>query len=270
MMPREVSDGQHGPMDDRVVCDGESRRAPAVVLLHAGGLDARMFDTDMSALSRLGRVVRYDRRGRGAPEAGNVAIDHIAELRGVIDRECDGRAVLVGSSFGGQLAVDFALAHGERVAALLLVGPGLTGHIESQERRARMARLAAAARHGRDQLARAWLEDRHLAPHGYPAAITRLVCDMLRDNAPLFLAPLRTVPVPPALPRLGRLKVPGRVYVGELDDADNQQIAQALAHAAPALELHMVRAAGHFPMLERVGWLPHALAALLDELDARA
>jgi pimeloyl-ACP methyl ester carboxylesterase len=81
----------------------------------------------------------------------------------------------------------------------------------------------------------------------------------------------RSGPFPcPALPRLGRLKVPGRVYVGELDDADNQQIAQALAHAAPALELHMVRAAGHFPMLERVGWLPHALAALLDELDARA
>jgi 3-oxoadipate enol-lactonase len=187
-----------------------------------------MFDTDMSALSRLGRVVRYERRGRGAPELGNVAIDRIAELRGVIDRERGGRAVLVGSSFGGQLAVDFALAHGERVAALLLAGPGLTGHIESEERRARMARLAAAARHGHDELARAWLEDRHLASHGFPAVITRLVCDMLRDNAPLFLAPLRSVPVPPALPRLGRLEAPGRVYVGELDDADNHQIAQAL------------------------------------------
>jgi pimeloyl-ACP methyl ester carboxylesterase len=188
----------------------------------------------------------------------------------VIDRECGGRAVLVGSSLGGQLAVDFALAHGERVAALLLVGPGLTGHIESEERRARRARLAAAARHSHDQLARAWLEDRHLAPHGFPAAITRQVCDMLRDNAPLFLAPLRTVSVPAALPRLGRLKAPGRVYVGEFDDADNHQIAQALAHAAPALELHMVHAAGHFPMLEDVGWLPHALAELLDELDAHA
>jgi 3-oxoadipate enol-lactonase len=269
MIGHEASDGQRGLMDDRVADDGQSRRAPAVVLLHAGGLDARMFDADMSALSRLGHVVRYDRR-RDAPEAGNVAIDHIAELRAVIDCECGGRAVLVGSSFGGQLAVDFALAHGERVAALLLVGPGLTGTVQSEERRARMARLVAAARHGPDGLARAWLEDRHLAPHGFPAATTRLVCDMLRDSAPLFLAPPRTVPVPSALPRLGRLKAPGRVYVGELDDTDNHQIAQTLAHAAPTLELHIVRAAGHFPMLERVGWLPHAAAALLDELEARA
>ena len=257
-------------MDNRLIDNGQIRRAPAVVLLHAGGLDARMFDADMSALSRLGHVVRHDRRGRGT-EASNVATDHIAQLRALIDRECSGRALLVGSSFGGQLAVDFALAHRERVTALLLVGPGLTGHLESPRRRARMARLAAAAaRHGRDGLVRAWLEDRHLAPHGFPAAITRSVSDMLRDSAPLFLAPPQSAPLPTALPRLGRLKPPGRVYVGELDDTDNHEIAQTLTDGAQALELHIVRAAGHFPMLERVGLLPKALAALLDELNPQA
>jgi pimeloyl-ACP methyl ester carboxylesterase len=43
---------------------------------------------------------------------------------------------------------------------------------------------------------------------------------------------------------------------------------EALAREAQALELHVVEAAGHFPMLERVGWLPQALAALLEETNA--
>jgi pimeloyl-ACP methyl ester carboxylesterase len=58
--------------------------------------------------------------------------------------------------------------------------------------------------------------------------------------------------------------------VGEFDDTDNHQNAQTLTDAAPALELHIVRGAGHLPMLERVGWPPHALAALLDDVKARA
>ena len=307
-MMRGVIDAQRGPLDQRVVADGddwtpeagarterprraistgagrtrpvtaampalspdERREAPDVVLLHAGGLDIRMFDADMPALSRLGRVVRYDRSGSGASAAGDVAIDRVGELLAVIDRACRSPAVLVGSSFGGQLAVDFTLTHADRVAALLLVGPGLTGHVDSEERRARMVRLAEAAGRGSDQLASAWLEDRHLAPHGFPAAITRLVREMLRDNAPLFLAPPMTVPLPSALPRLGRLGAPGRVYVGELDDADNRQIAEALVRTAPGLELRVLRGAGHLPMLERVGWLPQALAALLDETGARS
>ena len=247
----------------------ERCEAPGVVLLHAGGLDVRMFDADMPALSRLGRVVRYHRSG-SASAAGDVIIDRVGELLAVIDRACRGPVVLVGSSFGGQLAVDFALRHADRVAALLLVGPGLTGHVDSEERRARMARLAEAAGRGSDQLASAWLADRHLAPHGFPAAITRLVREMLRDNAPLFLAPPMTVPLPSALPRLGRLGALGRVYVGELDDADNRQIAETLVRAAPELELRVVRGAGHLPMLERVGWLPQALAALLDETGLRS
>jgi 3-oxoadipate enol-lactonase len=37
------------------------------------------------------------------------------------------RASLVGSSHGGQLAIDFALAHPEIVQELVLVGPVLSG-----------------------------------------------------------------------------------------------------------------------------------------------
>jgi pimeloyl-ACP methyl ester carboxylesterase len=176
-------------------------------------------------------------------------------------------AVLVGCSLGGQLGVDIALRHPALVAGLLLVGPGLSGAEVSDDRRARTASLVAAAGRGGDALGDAWLRDSHLAPHGLSGATTELVRTMLRDNVGLFLAPPASVAPPPALGRLDRLAAPGHVLVGEHDDPDNHAIARAISRAAQALQLHLVPGAGHFPMLERVGWLPQALATLLPQLE---
>ena len=240
---------------------------PPVVLLHAGGLDSRMFERDVCGLARLARVLRYDRSGSGRSPASTGPVDRVEELRMVRTMAFGDRpAVLVGCSLGGQLAVDFAVRYPALVAGLLLVGPGLSGVEVSDDRRARMARVAAAAEQGGDKLADAWFRDPHLAPHEFSSATTDLVRTMLRDNVDLFLIPPASVAPRPALGRLDRLAAAGHVLVGEHDDPDNHAIARVITRAAPALELHLVPGAGHFPMLERVGWLPRALATLLPQL----
>jgi 3-oxoadipate enol-lactonase len=241
---------------------------PPVVLLHAGGLDSRMFERDVSELARSTRVLRYDRSGSARSPSCNAPVDRVEELRMVKTMAFGDRpAVLVGSSLGGQLAVDFALRYPVLVAGLLLVGPGLSGAEVSHDRRARMARLVAAAEKGGDELADAWLRDPHLAPHGFSSAVTELVRRMLRDNVGLFLAPPASAAPRPAAGQLDRLVAPGHILVGELDDTDNHAIARVITRSAHALQLQLVSGAGHFPMLERVGWLPQALATLLPQLE---
>jgi 3-oxoadipate enol-lactonase len=238
---------------------------PRVVLLHAGGLDSRMFEADTPELARSARVLRYDRSGSGRSPAADAPVDRVEELRSAMDERA---AALVGCSYGGQLAIDFALRYPALVAGLLLVGPGLSGAEISADRHARMARLVAAAGRGGDALADAWLQDPHLAPRGFPRATTELVREMLRDNADRFRAPSGSVAPRPALGRLGGLAAPGRVYVGEHDDRDNHAVARTIADAAPAVQLHIVPGAGHLPLLERAGWLPQVVAGLLAELAA--
>jgi 3-oxoadipate enol-lactonase len=241
---------------------------PPVVLLHAGGLDSRMFERDVSELARSARVLRYDRSGSGRSPACDEPVDRVEELRTVTTSTFGERpAVLVGCSLGGQLAVDFALRYPALVSGLLLVGPGLSSAEVSDHKRARMASLVAAAGRGGDELADAWLRDPHLAPHGFSGATTELVRTMLRDNVGLFLAPPASVSPRPTLRRLDRLAAPGHVLIGEFDDPDNHAIARAITRAAPALQLHLVPGAGHLPMLERVGWLPQALATLMPQLE---
>jgi pimeloyl-ACP methyl ester carboxylesterase len=108
-----------------------------VVLLHAGGLDSRMFEHDMPELEKAAAVLRYDRSGSGRSPPATGPVDRVEELRTVSGEAFDGRpCVLVGSSHGGQLAIDFALTHPALVAGLVLIGPGLSGHRDSERRRA--------------------------------------------------------------------------------------------------------------------------------------
>ena len=87
---------------------------------------------------------------------------------------------------------------------------------------------------------------------------------MLHDNAGLLLSPPASIRPDAALGRLDGLAAPGEVFVGEHDDGDNRAIAETLGEAAGrALTLHVVAGAGHFPMLERPGWLPQVVATFL-------
>lgn len=101
--------------------------APPVVLLHGAG--ANLGDMQLALGERLSakqhRVILVDRPGLGWSErkgrdAGSAA-EQAAILRDVLDRLGVARAILVGHSFGGTLALAFALAFPQRVAGLVLI-----------------------------------------------------------------------------------------------------------------------------------------------------
>ena len=101
-----------------------------VVLLHAGVADRRSWEGVTAALDPEDLdIVAYDRRGYGATPAAEdpSAFTHVEDLVTVLDTLGIGRALLVGNSMGGALALDAALLHPERVAAMLLIGAGVSG-----------------------------------------------------------------------------------------------------------------------------------------------
>jgi pimeloyl-ACP methyl ester carboxylesterase len=239
-----------------------------MVFLHAGVLDSRMFDKDVPALARFACVLRYDRSGSGRSPSAPGQIDRVRELHDVATGAFGERpALLVGSSFGGQLAVDYALAHPRLVAGLLLIGPGLTGIAPSDELRERMRALTAAAHQGADALARAWLANPHHAPSGLPRATAELVATMLADNRKLLLAGSGSAPSRSAVERLRELRQPGIVVVGDRDDAHHRALAERIVTQSQRLELRLLSGAGHYPLLERDDWLPSAVREVIRRLD---
>ena len=105
-----------------------------IVLLHGAG--ANLKDMEIAVGERLAarhRVILVDRPGFGfsarKASSGNTPEDQAAVLHKLLDRLGIDRAVFVGHSWGGTLALTFALNYPERVAGLVLVAapthPGL-------------------------------------------------------------------------------------------------------------------------------------------------
>ncbi|MDP9863877.1 MULTISPECIES: alpha/beta fold hydrolase [Streptosporangium] len=106
----------------------EAGSGPAVVLVHAGCADRRMWDHQFRALSEHYRVIRYDWRGYGESGDATGEFAYHEDLLALLDASGVDRATLVGSSDGGRTALDAVLTAPERITALVLVAPGLSGH----------------------------------------------------------------------------------------------------------------------------------------------
>jgi pimeloyl-ACP methyl ester carboxylesterase len=99
-----------------------------VVLIHAFGVDRRMWQPQIETFERQFRIVRYDLRGHGRSASPNGPYASYEDLREVLDALKIDRATLVGLSAGSEVALDFALVHPGRVGRLILASPGLSGY----------------------------------------------------------------------------------------------------------------------------------------------
>jgi pimeloyl-ACP methyl ester carboxylesterase len=104
-----------------------------VVFLHAGVADRRMWAEQMQVVAEAGyHVIAYDRRGVGETNSADVPFSPVADLEAVLDGLSIHAAVLVGSSTGGGLALDFAIENPERTVGLVLVATALGGAPEPE------------------------------------------------------------------------------------------------------------------------------------------
>ncbi len=99
---------------------------PPVVLLHGlfVGNMATWYFTAAPILARTHRVVLFDLRGHGRssrPASGYDVETMASDLAHVVAEHTSGPVALVGHSFGGVVALHFALRHPERVTRLALV-----------------------------------------------------------------------------------------------------------------------------------------------------
>jgi pimeloyl-ACP methyl ester carboxylesterase len=105
----------------------EEGAGPAVLFLHGGLGDMRLWEPQAHALADQFRCIRYDFRYWGRSESPGVEFGFVADAIGVLDALGVERAAVVGLSLGGGAALDIALAHPERVWALAHVAGGATG-----------------------------------------------------------------------------------------------------------------------------------------------
>lgn len=259
-------------------CDVAGRGAE-VVLIHAGIADRRMWDPQWDVLARDHRVLRLDLGGYGSaslePLPDPPELCHAADVLATMDRAEMPAATIVGASMGGAVAIDLALAHPERVRALVLVAsavPGghpwsdeLRGHWEAEEVALEAADIDAAVA----LTVRFWVDGPGRPEGTAPADVRALVTQMQRTAYELQL-PLEDVIDERELStdageRLGELAMPALVIDGDADVADFRAIAQRLARELPHARGATVSDAAHLPSLEQPAAFEELLLPFLLE-----
>jgi len=239
---------------------------PAVVLLHAGVADRRMWDPIMAGLTQTFRVLRADLRGYGQsplPAEDYVDADDVAETMDAV-RFTD--AVVVGNSLGARVACELTARHPGRVRELVLISPDVAASTPGDDLRAFAAREEALLAAGDVEAAVALNVATWLGPAADDA--TRdLVADMQREILHTRLAAeadATTRGAPPATPRPvpvdpSAVHVPTLVVSGAHDLAHFRAVADDLVAAVPGAERLDLDWAGHLPTLEN----PDAIEPLL-------
>src|SRR6187401_3507602 len=101
------------------------RDGELVLLLHAGVADRRMWDGQWDRLAERFRVVRGDLRGFGETPIPGGEFSYVDDVGELIETVGGGPAAIVGSSFGGRIALATAAAHPALVRRLVLLCPPL-------------------------------------------------------------------------------------------------------------------------------------------------
>jgi 3-oxoadipate enol-lactonase len=225
-----------------------------LVLVHGFGLDRRMWDNQFADFARHRRVVRYDLRGFGcsaAPEVGH-GYRHVDDLKALLDYLDIDQAALVGLSLGGLVALNAALEYPDRVSALVLVDAVMSGRPMSadwDEEFGRIRREAGAR--GVDVGRQGWLNIRMFAPTREHPEAGPLLRQMIADWSAWQFAnrdPENTSIQ--AIERLGEVRAPTLVVVGERDQPDFHGIANELTAGIALARKVVVPGAGHMVPME--------------------
>lgn len=244
---------------------------PPIVLLHGITATRRYVVHGSKVLPRRGyRQITYDARGHGrsepAPSRGDYTYPELtADLEALLDAQVGERpSVLAGHSMGAHTAVSYALAHGERLAGLVAIGPTFMGLVDEQAL-AGWDRLADGLERGGVEgfmdaydrgLDPGWRETvlrftrQRMLEHRHPDAVARALREVPRSAPFEGLSELEFCDVPALIVASHDVADPGHPYA----------VAEAYAERLPRAQLTS-EAEGDSPLAWQGGRLSREIAA---------
>jgi len=240
--------------------------APVVTLIHSLAATLELWDAQAAALGGRYRVLRYDVRGHGGSDApaGPWTLEQMADdLRRLLRELGIARSHLVGLSMGGCVAMTAALAFPGLVQSLVLADT--TSRYAPHTRAMWAERIRAVERDGMEPVIEPTMEIWFTPEFRQrePGGVDR-VRGMLRGTDPRGYAwAVGAIAEVDLTARLGEIRAPTLVLVGEHDPGTPVAMAETLGRGIPGARLTVLPGARHCSCVEAA---PAFDRALLDFL----
>ena len=204
-----------------------------LVLVHGVGDSLVSWSRVVAELEPNRPMLMYTLRGHETdaenPPPPYEMADFVADLVGLLDEHGFSRAILAGFSLGGLIVQATALAHPDRVAALIPVG-AVAGRSDEERERV-LQRYAEVAEHGPYEVAKIsvdrWYTPEYLAEH--PEAGARTLERMGALDPDCYAAAYRVLATSDFADELHRLEMPVLAIAGEGDVGSPPHMSERIA-----------------------------------------
>ena len=208
------------------------------------------------------RVLSLDLPGHGSSsgEGETTIAAYAARVERWLDALKLDRAVLVGHSMGGAIAIWMALEYPERVAGLVLVGTG--GRLRVLPI---ILELSAQPTHFEELVD--IINGKSYSPHA-PPRLVDLARKRMAENSPQVLhKDFNACDQFDVMDRLGAVKVPAQVICGRDDVLTPEKYSHFLEEVIPRADLALIEKAGHMVMLEKPQQVADVIKRFMREFD---
>lgn len=230
-----------------------------ILFIHAGIADSRMWDDQFAALGDKYRVIRFDLRGFGRSNMPAGTFSNVEDVRALLDHVGVDHVNLVGISFGGLIATDFTLTYPERVTSLVLGAPSVSGSKPSDWVRQKWDEEDELIEQGDFDAAtelnlQMWVDGPKRTPDQVDPQVRALVEEMQMNIFKIDCPDDDEIDElsldPPAIGRLGDVKAPTLVMVGDLDLEEKLVMADQLVAEVPNSRKAIISGVAHMLNLE--------------------
>jgi 3-oxoadipate enol-lactonase len=246
---------------------------PVVTFSHSLACHLGMWDEQARALRDRYRVLRFDTRGHGQTTAppGPYSLDQLADdLHGLLGALDVVETHFVGLSMGGMIGQVFALKHPTMVQSLVLCDT--TSRYPAAAASVWADRIRTVEAKGMEPMVQPTLERWFTAP--FRARRQDLMTEvgaMIRSTpAAGYVGCCHALPKIDVTDRLGEVRCPALVIVGEDDPGTPVDMARQIHAALPAAELAILRSASHLSNLEQPAEFNRVLGGFLDKASGRS
>jgi pimeloyl-ACP methyl ester carboxylesterase len=225
---------------------------PCLLFLHAGIADCRMWEREFHAMAEHFQVIRFDLPGFGLSEFTGGSFSYTGIISGLLDHLNVDKVHVLAASYGGKIAIDFVLTNQQRCFSLALLSPAISGWEDSQylQEEGRLLEAGEFAEVAELNYYTWILRGRH--PELVASSIKELVVDMqlkaLTKQEPD--EPCEEIAEEDSIERIGVIKIPVLIMIGDQDVQDFQGIANLICHKVSTSSKVVIPNAAHLANLE--------------------
>ena len=254
---------------------------PAIIFVHELAGTCHSFDLQVAALKGSYRCITFNARGyppSDVPSAVDSYSQDIAaeDISTVLDAAGEKDAHVMGVSMGSAAALQFAIAHPNRVRSAILCSIGSGSDAKPDEYVANMEAMAARVeKNGMDQIRQNFTASpaRHKLKDKSPAEYQKFLADLERFSVQGLTNTMRGVqkrrpPLYAHKDKIAALRVPALVVLGGIDQGCEKP-SHFLAETLPGARLEILPNTGHGVNIEEPDRVNRMVGEFVGAVEAK-